>query len=49
MHPTELLNILHTAEKLKDTTRHCDTSGGPPRKRGGTQLAHRADGIFPAG
>ncbi len=28
MHPTELLNILHTAEKLKDTTRHCDTSGG---------------------
>ena len=21
MHPTELLNILHTAEKLKDTTR----------------------------
>ena len=46
MHPTELLNILHTAEKLKDTTRHCDTSGG---KRGGTQLAHRADGIFPAG
>lgn len=28
MRPTELLNILHTAEKLKDTTRHCDTSGG---------------------
>ena len=28
MHPTELLNVLHTAEKLKDTTRHCDTSGG---------------------
>ena len=28
MQPTELLNILHTAEKLKDTTRHCDTSGG---------------------
>ena len=24
----ELLALLHTAEKLKDTTRHCDTSGG---------------------
>ena len=48
MHPTELLNILHTAEKLKDTTRHCDLRRAP-RKRGGTQLAHRADGIFPAG
>ena len=28
MKPVELLAILHTAEKLKDTTRHCDTSGG---------------------
>lgn len=28
MKPVELLHILHTAEKLKDTTRHCDTSGG---------------------
>ena len=28
MKPAELLQILHTAEKLKDTTRHCDTSGG---------------------
>lgn len=28
MKPEELLQILHTAEKLKDTTRHCDTSGG---------------------
>ena len=28
MKPTELLQILHTAERLKDTTRHCDTSGG---------------------
>ena len=28
MQPEELLQILHTAEKLKDTTRHCDTSGG---------------------
>lgn len=28
MNPTELLAILHTAEKLKDTLRHCDTSGG---------------------
>lgn len=27
MKPAELLQILHTAEKLKDTTRHCDTSG----------------------
>ena len=28
MTPQELLPLLHTAEKLKDTTRHCDTSGG---------------------
>ena len=28
MQPTDLLNALHTAERLKDTTRHCDTSGG---------------------
>ena len=27
MTPHELLTLLHTAEKLKDTTRHCDTSG----------------------
>ncbi len=24
----QLLNALHVAERLKDTTRHCDTSGG---------------------
>ena len=24
----ELLNILHVAERLKDATRHCETSGG---------------------
>lgn len=28
MEPIKLLELLHTAEKLKDTTRHCDTSGG---------------------
>ena len=28
MRPSELLSALHTAEKLKDTTRHCYTSGG---------------------
>lgn len=28
MEPTELLRILHTAERLKDVTRHCYTSGG---------------------
>ncbi len=28
MTPRELLNILHVAERLKDATRHCDTSGG---------------------
>ena len=28
MKPDELLAVLHTAEKLKDTTRHCYTSGG---------------------
>lgn len=28
MKPVELLEILHTAERLKDVTRHCYTSGG---------------------
>lgn len=28
MQPNDLLRVLHTAEKLKDTTRHCYTSGG---------------------
>ena len=28
MKPEILLEMLHTAEKLKDTTRHCYTSGG---------------------
>ena len=28
MRPSELLAALHTVEKLKDTTRHCYTSGG---------------------
>lgn len=28
MEPRKLLNALHVAEKLKDATRHCDTSGG---------------------
>ncbi len=28
MNPLTLLNALHTVEKLKDTTRHCHTSGG---------------------
>lgn len=28
MQPRELLNILTVAERLKDTTRHCYTSGG---------------------
>ena len=28
MQPQELIKALHTAEKLKDTTRHCYTSGG---------------------
>lgn len=28
MRPSELLAALHTAEKLKDTTRHCYTSSG---------------------
>ncbi|MBR3382974.1 MAG: HD domain-containing protein [Clostridia bacterium] len=28
MRPEELLNILHLAERLKDTPRHCYTSGG---------------------
>ncbi len=28
MEPAALLNALHLAERLKDATRHCDTSGG---------------------
>ena len=28
MRPEELLSVLHTAERLKDTTRHCYTSRG---------------------
>ena len=28
MDPRKLLDALHVAEKLKDATRHCDTSGG---------------------
>ena len=28
MKPTELLSIMHTVEKLKDTTRHSYTSRG---------------------
>mgnify|MGYP001023110004 CR=1 FL=1 len=28
MEPRKLLDALHTAERLKDATRHCDTSGG---------------------
>jgi putative hydrolase of HD superfamily len=27
MNPREFLSILHVAERLKDTTRHCTTSG----------------------
>lgn len=30
MKPQELLDILHTAERLKDATRHCTSSGGKP-------------------
>ena len=28
MKPEELIKVLHTVERLKDTTRHCYTSGG---------------------
>ena len=30
MEPRELLDILHVAERLKDTTRHCTSSKGKP-------------------
>ena len=30
MEPREFLNILHVAERLKDTTRHCTSSKGKP-------------------
>lgn len=30
MKPREFLDMLHVAERLKDTTRHCTTSGGRP-------------------
>ena len=48
MRPSELLAALHTAEKLKDTTRHCYTSGGRHESVAEHQLAHRSDGVFPA-
>lgn len=28
MQPTDLIKALHTTERLKDTMRHCYTSGG---------------------
>ena len=44
MNPNELLAVLHTVERLKDTTRHCYTS-----QRSGAQLAGHADGFPDAG
>ena len=47
MTPHELLTLLHTAEKLKDTTpplRHLRRAKG---ERGRTQLASGADGLLP--
>ncbi len=35
MNPTELLSALHTAERLKDTTRHCCTSRRRPESVAG--------------
>lgn len=35
MNPTELLSALHTAERLKDTTRHCCTSRRQPESVAG--------------
>ena len=49
MKPVELLEILHTAERLKDVTRHSYTSGGRHESVGGAQLAHHADGVSAAG
>ena len=45
MKPEELLSVLHTANRLKDTTRHCWT----PRERGRPQLAAGAGGFLPPG
>lgn len=48
MQPDELLLILHTAEKLKDTTRHCCTSA-PPGECGRAQLASGSHGLLSPG
>ena len=39
MRPTDLLQVLHTAEKLKDTTRHGDPAGG--RRESGAEHSWR--------
>lgn len=49
MEPEKLLEALHTAEKLKDTTRHCYTSKGRHESVAEHSSAHRADGVLAAG
>ena len=43
MKPEELLSVLHTANRLKDTTRHCWTPGNRHESVAG------ADGLLPPG
>mgnify|MGYP001106491565 CR=1 FL=1 len=49
MEARKLIEILKTAERLKDTARHCYTSKGRPGERGGAQLDDDSDGLFYAG
>ena len=55
MEPEKLLEALHTAEKLKDTTRHCYTSKGrhesvAEQDRKSTRLnsSHRSQSRMPS-
>lgn len=46
MNVRDLMKALHTAEQLKDTLRHCDTSRWTKRKRGGTQPESVSNGLL---
>ena len=49
MKPEDLLQILHTAEKLKEHHPPLRHLWWTPGERGGAQLASGADGVPPAG
>lgn len=49
MNPTELLSALHTAERLKDTTRHCCTSRRRPESVAGHSWRQKASSSMSMG